>query len=151
MEPGSGSISKWSGGFWTWFLCCKQLLTEISSGDLETDSWWTTLHHLHFCNLNRKQLFHGQLALYLLSMDRSGFPLSSAHRAPELDTCTSTPNDILHNSAAHAKYTRTHDRVCPTTIIAVIGQMGGRAQFDWQAGSVLYLVSIFWCNVDPGS
>ena len=69
-------------------------------------------------------------------MDRSGFPLSSAHRAREQDTCTSTPNDILHDSAARAKYTRTHDRVCPTTIIAVIGQMGERAQFDWQAGSV---------------
>ena len=57
-------------------------------------------------------------------MDRSVFPLSSAHRAREQDTCTSTPNDILHDSAARAKYTRMHDRVCPTTIIAVIGQMG---------------------------
>ena len=62
-------------------------------------------------------------------MDRSGFPLSSTHRAREQDTCTNTPNDILHDSAARAKY--THDRVCPTTIIAVIGQMGERAQFDW--------------------
>ena len=69
-------------------------------------------------------------------MDRSGFPLSSAHRAREQDTCTSTPNDILHDSAARVKYTHTHDWVCPTTIIAVIGQMGERAQFDWQAGSV---------------
>ena len=68
-------------------------------------------------------------------MDRSGFSISSAHRAREQDTCTSTPNDILHDSAARAKFTRTHDRVCPicpTTIIAVIGQMGERAQFDWQ-------------------
>jgi hypothetical protein len=57
-------------------------------------------------------------------MDRSGFSLSSAHSAREQDMCTSTPNDILHDSAARAKYTRTHDRVCPTTIIAVIGQTG---------------------------
>ena len=64
-------------------------------------------------------------------MDRSGFPLSSAHRAREQDTCRNTPNDILHDSAARAKYTRTHVGVCLTTIIAVIGQMGERAQFDW--------------------
>ena len=38
-------------------------------------------------------------------MDRSGFPPSSAHRAREQDMCTSTPNDILHDSAARAKYT----------------------------------------------
>ena len=38
------------------------------------------------------------------------FPLSSTHRAREQDSCTSTPNDILHDSAARAKYTRTHDR-----------------------------------------
>ena len=63
-------------------------------------------------------------------MDRSGFPLSSAHRAREQDSCMNTPNDILHDSAARAKYTRTHDRIWPTTIIAVIGQMGERAQFD---------------------
>ena len=60
-------------------------------------------------------------------MDRSGFPLSSAHSEREQDTCTSTPNDILHDSAARGKNTRTHDRVCPNTIIAVIGQMGERA------------------------
>ena len=64
-------------------------------------------------------------------MDRSGFLLSSAHRAREQDTCANTPNDILQDSAARAKHTRTHDRVCPTTIIAAIGQMGERAQFDW--------------------
>ena len=57
-------------------------------------------------------------------MDRSGFPLSSAHRTREQDACTNTPNDILHDSAACAKYTRTYDRVCPTTTIAVIGQNG---------------------------
>ena len=61
-------------------------------------------------------------------MDRSGFPLSSAHRTLEQDACTNTPNDILHESAARAKYTNTHDRVCQTTIIAVVGQMGERAQ-----------------------
>jgi hypothetical protein len=64
-------------------------------------------------------------------MDRSGFLLSSAHRAREQDTCANTPNDILHDSAMRAKYTHTHGRVCSTTIIAVIGQMGERAQFDW--------------------
>ena len=64
------------------------------------------------------------------TMDSSGFPLSSAHSAREQDTCTSTPNDILHDSAASAKYTRLHDPVCPTTIIAVIGHMGEHAQFD---------------------
>ena len=77
-------------------------------------------------------------------MDRSGFPLSSTYRAREQDTCTSTPDDILHDSAARAKYTRTHDRVCPTTIIAVIGQMGERAQFDWQAGSVHCFAREVW-------
>ena len=71
-----------------------------------------------------------------LPMDPSCFPLSSAHRTREQETCTNTPNDILHDSAGRDKYTRAHDRVCPTTIIAVIGQMGERAQFDWQAGSV---------------
>ena len=62
--------------------------------------------------------------------------LQSAVHVSKTRTRTSTPNDILHDSAARAKYTRTHDQVCPTTIIAVIGQMGERAQFYWQAGSV---------------
>ena len=78
-------------------------------------------------------------------MDRSGFPLSSAHRAREQDTCTSTPNDILPRVPNN---TRTHDRVCPTTIIAVIGQMGERAQFDWQAGSVHFVKSSTWNDLE---
>ena len=83
------------------------------------------------------------------AMDRSGFPLSSAHRAREQDTCTSTPNDILHDSAARANYMRTHDRVCPTTIIAVIGQNGWTRRV-WLTGRIGPLPLLPSWRINPG-
>ena len=70
-------------------------------------------------------------------MDHSGFPLSSAHRTREQDTCTNIPNEILHDSAARAKYIRARmtEFVRPQSLLWLV-KMGERAQFDWQAGSV---------------
>ena len=64
-------------------------------------------------------------------MDRSGFPLSSTHRAREQDTCTSTPNDILHDSAARAKYTRTRTEfVWPQSLLWLVKWVNAHSLID---------------------
>ena len=72
-------------------------------------------------------------------MDHSGFLLSSAHRTREQDTCTNIPNEILHDSAARAKYIRARmtEFVRPQSLLWLVKWVNAHSLID-RIGPLFY-------------